>query len=380
MHVLTCSSSYKYDCSLMGRKAQIGGSANHSAWSGGRSRGRSRLRSRSPRQGSPSPTLIPNTSPTGSHMFSEPSSLLNTRVQPPTIEEPPSWLHIFLKAITESRAPGTVSVPQPHPLDPGPNTSRGIPMMQLGLMPEPTPPLVSFPTTQPPRPCTPASQVVPEDRRFRDLRPERLPNTIELPQEQECFKLIYLLRNNASSPKLMKRDGHKVSLLLGIAADWDALPSPVRSLVYNWARILTIAATHGWDTATRLLAPNVILRLPPSAAQPTTIICEVIQGAPQAPKMHRGPAASPPDSEADDAAVLVSPLPDAAKTPPVPVAEPTSPSVLHLLGSLAPGPPEYVDREAEDDPVIGELLRWHDSGEPDDPVTLSLSLSDADSK
>ncbi|XP_046399201.1 leucine-rich repeat extensin-like protein 5 [Ischnura elegans] len=185
----------------MGPRTRKRGSANTPASPGGRSRGRSR--SRSPRQGSPSPTSTPNTSPTGSHRTSEPSSLLNTRVQPPTTAEPPSWLPILLKAITESRAPGTVSVPhpqpveQPQPLDPGPSTSRGIPLTQLGLMSEPTPPLVSFPTTQPPRPCTPASQAVPEDRRFRDLRPERPPNTIELPPEQECLELLYLLRNNA---------------------------------------------------------------------------------------------------------------------------------------------------------------------------------------
>ncbi|XP_046384969.1 vegetative cell wall protein gp1-like [Ischnura elegans] len=328
----------------MGPKARKGGSANPPASPGGRSRGRSRSRSRSPRQGSPSPTLIPNTSPTGSHMSSEPSSLLNKRVQSPTSEAPPSWL---LKAITESRAPVTVSVPQPlpaqqpQPLDPGPSTSRGIPLTQLGLMSEPTPPLVSFPATQPPRPCTPESQVVTEDRRFRDLRPERPPNTMELPPEQECLELLFLRRINASSSKLTKRDGHEVSLLLGIAADWDALPGP-----------------HS----------------------PRPLSARSSGSAPQAPQMHRGPTASPPDSEADDAAGRVSPLPDAAKTPSVPAAEPSSPPVLHLPGSPSPGPPEYVDREAEDDPVIGELLRWHDSGEPDDPVALSLSLSDADSE
>ncbi|XP_046398224.1 putative uncharacterized protein DDB_G0290521 [Ischnura elegans] len=313
----------------MGPKARKGGSANPTASPGGRSRGRSRSHSRSPRQGSPSPTLIPNTSPTGYHMSSEPSSLLNTRVQPPTSEEPPSWLPILLKAITESWAPGTVSVPQPQPaqqpqpLDPGPRTSRGIPLTQLGLMSEPTPPLVSFPTTQTPRPCTPASQVVPEDRRFRDLGPERPPNSIELPQEQECLELVYLLRNNVSSSKLAKRDGHEVSLLLGIAADWDALPGPVRSLVYNRARILTIAATHGWDTAARLLAPNEILRLPPSAAQPTTIIREVIRE--RAPSTTNAPRANSQPSRfrgrRRGGSSLAPPRRRAAKTPPVPAAE-----------------------------------------------------------
>ncbi|XP_046408061.1 zinc finger protein 316-like [Ischnura elegans] len=55
-------------------------------------------------------------------------------------------------------------------------------------------------------------------------------------------------------------EAHQHHLLLTLGSERPNLSTTKRNIGYNRTRILAIAATHGWETASRISTPNEILR------------------------------------------------------------------------------------------------------------------------
>ncbi|XP_046408015.1 oocyte zinc finger protein XlCOF8.4-like isoform X2 [Ischnura elegans] len=112
--------------------------------------------------------------------------------------------------------------------------------------------------SQPPA-SQPAPQALSLEQDFRQLLPATAPGMLPTPADQEVLELLTLLANNKDSPKLTRWEGHELHLLLTLGSEWPTLSTTTRNIGYNRTRILAIAATHGWETESRVSTPEEIL-------------------------------------------------------------------------------------------------------------------------